>query len=220
MTQEQILIEVRGAHVALARGPEGSGLRVVNERGRVLVPLSHDQAEGLARAAPGGVGVREIERRLLVRELPPDLDQYPHQRLRQGYIVVGQDASLRVREKGSGHKLTIKRGRGLDREEVEIEVSDLQAGLLWPLAGTRIIDKTRYDLPDEKADNGPGHLELDVYHGRLEGLALVEREFESAEAARNYTAPSWVGEDVTDDGRYTNARLAIEGLPKDAPRVR
>ena len=212
MESETTLIEGEEARVTLAKSAEGHHLEVVNADGRARVTLSVAQAEALALAAPGAEAGHEIERKLLVTALPDDLARHPHQRLRQGYLAVTAQASFRIREKGRGSKITIKRGKGLDRVEVELNVSDVQADLLWPLAGRRVIDKTRYAIPD-----GEGLLELDVYHGPHAGLVTVEREFPGVDAARSWTAPGWAGPDVTEEAAYTNARLALDGLPDDAP---
>ena len=144
----------------------------------------------------------------MVNQVPSDLEAYPHKRLRQGYLVVDEDAALRVRETEGSFKLTLKRGRGLERMEVDLPVSQVQADLLWPLAAHRLIDKTRYRIPDPG-----GELELDLYHGRHQGLILVEREFQSTDEARRFHPPSWMDREVTEDPNFTNARLATVGLP-------
>jgi CYTH domain-containing protein len=208
MNAETTLLSTPDATVTLAHGEDSSALVVVNGAGRVRVPLSDAQARRLESAAPGGGGVREIERKHLVRALPSGLETAPHQRLRQGYLVVEPKASLRIREKGGGWTITVKRGTGLERLETELDLSVAQANVLWPLAGDWIIDKTRYQLPDDG-----GTLELDVYHGRHEGLAVLEREFETASEAAAWSPPGWAGADITEDGRYTNARLAVDGPP-------
>ena len=56
-------------------------------------------------------------------------------------------------------------------------------------------------------------IELDVYTGDLEGLVVAEVEFDSEEAAEAFAPPEWFGEDVTDDVRYKNQRLARDGAP-------
>ena len=56
-------------------------------------------------------------------------------------------------------------------------------------------------------------LELDVYHGRLEGLLTAEVEFDAVAAASAFVPPDWLGRDVTDDPRYKNKKLATDGLP-------
>jgi adenylate cyclase len=56
-------------------------------------------------------------------------------------------------------------------------------------------------------------IELDVFSGTHAGLVLAEVEFESMDALEAFVAPEWFGVEVTDDGRYTNAALALDGLP-------
>ena len=56
-------------------------------------------------------------------------------------------------------------------------------------------------------------IELDVFSGAHDGLVLAEVEFESTEALEAFEPPEWFGPEVTDDGRYTNAGLALDGLP-------
>ena len=50
--------------------------------------------------------------------------------------------------------------------------------------------------------------ELDVFHKDLEGIVIVEVEFESVEDAQGFEAPDWFGEDVTMDGKYHNSFLS------------
>ena len=203
MSNEDLpLIAGETTRVKLGHDTHNATLDVVNEEGSVRVPLTIPQVETLAHATPGGSAPREIERKFLV-EAAPKLESYPHHHLKQGYLVISEDAVLRIREKGDRCKLTIKRGHGLDRAEVEIEVSEEQAAMLWPLAGKRVIDKTRYIIPDET-----GELELDVYHGLHKGLVVVEREFDNIETATKWTPPSWASKEITTDGTYTNAELA------------
>jgi adenylate cyclase len=55
-------------------------------------------------------------------------------------------------------------------------------------------------------------IELDVYHGQLEGLITAEIEFASAEAAAAFRPPAWLGREITDDPGYKNKRLATHGV--------
>ena len=50
--------------------------------------------------------------------------------------------------------------------------------------------------------------ELDVFEGDLAPLTLVEVEFDSVDAANEFTAPDWFGEDVTESGKYHNSYLS------------
>ncbi|MBP9483819.1 MAG: adenylate cyclase, partial [Negativicutes bacterium] len=55
---------------------------------------------------------------------------------------------------------------------------------------------------------------VDIYHGNeLTGLAVVEVEFDSLEAAASFVPPNWFGHEVTADQRYKNANLAKSGKP-------
>ena len=56
-------------------------------------------------------------------------------------------------------------------------------------------------------------VELDVFHGALDGLVVAEVEFEDLDAMTAFVAPDWFGPELTDDRRYTNAALAVDGRP-------
>jgi adenylate cyclase len=105
--------------------------------------------------------------------------------------------------------MTLKSGAGLQRLEYEILIDKSQFDALWPATDGRRIEKTRY------LGNLEDHLifELDVFSGRLASLILVEVEFETVNAATNFTPPAWFGLDVTDDKRFKNKTLAMNGQP-------
>ena len=92
-------------------------------------------------------------------------------------------------------------------EELAIEPERFER--LWPLTEGRRIEKTRYEI---EADGGLT-IELDVYAGALTGLVVAEVEFASEEDADGFAAPAWLGDEVTDDPRYKNQRLACDGAP-------
>ena len=66
-----------------------------------------------------------------------------------------------------------------------------------------MVEKTRYRIPV-----GDYTAELDIFHGRYEGLLLVEVEFPSVDAADAFVPPTWFGQDVSEDPRYRNSYLA------------
>ena len=105
--------------------------------------------------------------------------------------------------------LTVKSGGGRARVEEEIEIDSDRFERLWPLTEGRRVEKTRYEIPA----GGGLVIELDVYAGALHGLVTAEVEFPSEEVAEAFTAPDWLGPDVTDDPRYKNQRLARDGAP-------
>jgi len=155
----------------------------------------------------------EVERKFLVWEVPADLDSHPATLIHQGYLAIDPDGSeVRVRRRGERRYLTCKRGHGLVRDEAEIEITEPQFDVLWPLTDGRRIEKTRYEI-------GAGEsrvIELDVYRGGLEGLVVAEIEFPGPADADAFDAPVWFGPDVTSDDRYKNQRLATDGLPSTA----
>jgi adenylate cyclase len=151
----------------------------------------------------------EIERKFLVERLPQDLDAHPHGEIEQGYLAITDDVEVRVRRYGDESFLTVKSSGGESRVEEEIEIDRRRFGSLWPLTEGRRIEKRRYRIP---AGDGLA-LELDVYHGGLEGLLTAEVEFASVADAAAFVPPDWLGRDVTDDPRYKNRKLATDGLP-------
>jgi adenylate cyclase len=153
----------------------------------------------------------EIERKFLVEELPPDLeDEEPPEEIRQAYLALPPDGvEVRVRQRADRYYLTVKSAGGLVREETEIELSRDQFARLWELPGLPIVEKTRRQVPRDQHV-----MEIDVFAGRLEGLVLAEVEFESVAASEAFVPPSWLGQEVTEDSRYKNRSLALNGPPR------
>lgn len=150
----------------------------------------------------------EFERKYLLDDPPADLRDAPSRRIEQVYVVVTEDEELRVRRKGSVFWLTLKKGSGKARQEVEIEISDEQYELFAEQRVGKIIYKTRFDYPLGKLT-----AEVDVYGGHLEGLATVEVEFPSEEEMESFTAPTWFGEEVSMSEEFKNKSLALSGFP-------
>src|SRR3954470_15578801 len=118
--------------------------------------------------------MHEIERKFLVRELPHNLADYPHNEIWQGYLVSLDDGTqVRLRKKGECYSLTFKRGTGNVREEREVDLSAEQFDALWPATEGKRLVKTRYEIP-----LGDRVVEIDVYHDRHEGLVVAEVEFD------------------------------------------
>ncbi len=153
---------------------------------------------------------REIERKFLVGDPPPDLERHPRSQLQQGYVAIDPAGiEVRIRRRDEQTTLTIKRGSGRSRAEEEMEIGAERFGRLWDLTQGRRVEKTRYEIP---ADGGLT-IELDVYHGPLDGLSTAEVEFGSEAQADAFTAPDWFGREVTGDDAYKNRRLAVDGRP-------
>ncbi len=146
---------------------------------------------------------REIERKFLIRDLPA-LTDYPRAEILQGYLVsLDNGLQVRLRKSGDRHSLTYKRGAGRVREEREVELTAEQFNALWPATEGKRLVKTRSEIPF-----GDFVVEIDVYHGRHEGLIVAEVEFDEEETAENFQLPAWLGDEVTGDPRYSNQLLA------------
>ncbi|MEX2017511.1 MAG: CYTH domain-containing protein [Candidatus Pacearchaeota archaeon] len=157
----------------------------------------------------------EIERKFLVNKIPDNLENCDKMNFVQRYIDIGkEDHELRVRarvHKGlEDYFLTIKSGSGLARAEIEVEIPlQVYNSLFYLTKGHRIF-KTRYFI-----DYDNRKIELDVYAGNLEGLKVAEVEFSSKQEAERFVPPSWFGREVTEDKRYKNKSLALNGKPSD-----
>lgn len=171
------------------------------------------------RAEPAATSLVERERKFLVDEVPQHALDATAVALRQGYLSTvradgagetsGGHHSIRVRDAGpAGCTLTFKAGAGAERTELEWPIQRREFDAAWPHTEGRRIEKTRRRIP-----HGDHVIELDVFGGSLDGLVVAEVEFASAEALAAFEPPAWFGREVTDDGRYTNAALALAGVP-------
>jgi len=150
----------------------------------------------------------EIERKFLPAELPEGLKKCEHEEILQGYLVTSENASVRVRSKGDKYFLTFKSGKGRKRQELEPELLRDQFDELWPGTEGKRVAKTRHYFP------APRTVEVNVYHGKLEGLTLFEVEFSSDEDSEKFVPPSWFGREVTDDPRFLDMNLAEHGIER------
>src|SRR3954451_19043153 len=139
----------------------------------------------------------EIERRFRLESAPRWLADCPVRRIAQGYLSAGDGGEVRLRRGEDERELTVKRGRGEVREEVEVALDDFQFEALWPLTESRRIAKSRHliEVRDDLI------AEVDVYDGGLDGLVVAEVEFPSEAAAEAFEPPDWLGTEVTGDRR-------------------
>lgn len=149
----------------------------------------------------------EIERKYLVKSLPEHLSQFETKEIAQGYLCT--NPVVRIRRSNDDYYLTYK-GKGLMvREEYNLPLTKEAYEHLLPKIDGFLIAKTRYLIPLA----GGLTAELDVFHKDLNGLTLVEVEFETMEEADSFIPPEWFGGDVTNTGTYQNSSLSRNGLP-------
>jgi adenylate cyclase len=151
----------------------------------------------------------EIERKFLLRKLPPTLRLARGEAIKQGYLALDGDTEVRLRTGSAPPRLTIKSGRGEVRTEVELPVEGSDAQALWELTEGRRLEKTRRLMRIDGVE-----AEVDEYTGDLAGLVVVEIEFDDEQAARAFTPPPWFGPELTGEPAYANRSLACDGLPQ------
>lgn len=148
----------------------------------------------------------EIERKYLVRKLPENLEQYNKRKIAQGYLCT--EPVVRIRRSNDDYYMTYKGDGLMVREEYNLPLTQEAYEHLRPKIDGLLIAKTRYLIPlDNKLT-----AELDVFEEDLNGLVIVEVEFNTVEEANAFHAPDWFGEDVTNSGKYHNSYLSQHGL--------
>ena len=158
----------------------------------------------------------EIERKFLADRPPSHEVLGVGAHIRQGYLAEEGEVGVRLRLVAGRAILTVKAGSGLVRTEVEVDLPAADAEQLWQHTTGRRIDKSRHRVALETDGAGAPTetvAEVDVFHGGLAGLCMVEVEFSSVESAAGFVPPQWFGREVTGDAGWTNASLARSGRP-------
>ena len=147
----------------------------------------------------------EIERKFLVRG--EAWRSANGQYLCQAYLSRDPARTVRVRIQGEQAWLTIKgRSSGATRAEFEYPIPIADAQALLQLADGPWIEKIRHRIPLD------GMLwEVDEFLGDNTPLVVAEIELPSED--HPFEKPDWLGEEVTDDPRYTNSYLSQHPWP-------
>lgn len=116
---------------------------------------------------------------------------------------------MRLRRAGDACTLTVKRGHGRTRDEIEVEIPPETFEELWPGTEGRRLEKVRRNI-----ELGDGLVaEVDRFSGDLEDLQTVEVEFGSEASAARFAIPDWFGRELTGDALWANQSLALRGRP-------
>ncbi|MFV0635736.1 CYTH domain-containing protein [Mitsuokella sp.] len=160
----------------------------------------------------------EIERQFLIAVIPVLPQEYDS--ILQGYVSLLPEIRIRQVRKPDNQEffyLTVKRGKGLMREEWETKISSREFSHLVERLepDTLFIEKRRYYLPLDD-----GHVaEFHRHEAALKGFNYVEVEFSSEEEANAFEPPAWFGREVTEDPRFTYGRLAAENGMELAKKI-
>jgi adenylate cyclase len=121
----------------------------------------------------------------------------------QYYLSIDINKTIRIRIAEDKAFLTIK-GRApensITRDEWEFQVPVSDAMEITKLCLPGRIEKTRYIIP-----SGKHIFEVDIFHGKNEGLIIAEVEL--AADNEEFDKPEWLGEEVTGRLEYYNANL-------------
>jgi adenylate cyclase len=147
---------------------------------------------------------KETERKFLVRPgfEPPAVKKI---RIRQSYFSIDPERTIRLRIIGRKAVITFKSSAAkgsFSRNEWEYEIPLEDAREMMKICLPGSIEKTRYYVP-----SGNHIFEVDVFHGRNEGLMIAEIELKSE--SEEFEKPVWLGEEVTGNPEYYNSNLIL-----------
>lgn len=151
----------------------------------------------------------EIERKFAVVKIPNDLKKYKKEEIEQGYLCI--KPTVRIRKANDEYTLNYKwKKKGIEEKvaiqniEYTMPLTENNYQILLNKIENNLIKKDRYKIPI----NDGLTVELDVFHGNLEGLVFAEVEFLSLEAAEKFNKPEWLGKDLCFDKRFDNTLLS------------
>ncbi len=148
----------------------------------------------------------ELERTFLAKYLPANLDQCKKKEIIDIYIPGDSShPTLRIRKNGDKHEITrktlAKEGNQNILKEDTIPISAEEFKLLQSTNG-RVLHKIRYYYPH----NGQ-IAEIGIHQGPLQGLVLIDFEFENEEVMNAFEMPDFCLVDVKEAG----VKLALAG---------
>lgn len=145
---------------------------------------------------------KEIERKFLVK------GEFRHLAIKsfeivQAYLSVDPSRIIRIRLAENKAVLSVKapyNESSISRYEWEFEIPVSSACDMLKVCIPDKITKTRYIVPAESK-----MFEVDVFHGKNEGLIIAEIELQSEDDF--FRKPDWLGEEVTGRPEFYNFNL-------------
>jgi len=144
----------------------------------------------------------EIERKFLVTGEYKSLST-GHSHIVQAYMKTEPGVTVRVRRRDEDYYLTIKgpsTADGLSRFEFERKVEQAEGEELLRLCSCARVEKIRWLVPD-----GAHTVEVDEFLGDNAPLVMAEIELRSEDDEP--VLPSFLGRELTGDGRFSNKYL-------------
>jgi adenylate cyclase len=144
----------------------------------------------------------EIERKFLVTTTQYKSLATTQVKITQGYLSKTPERTVRVRVAGDRAWLTIKGigdAQGMVRKEWEYKIPKEDAIEMLAICEKPLIEKTRYTIPYQSLT-----IEVDEFQKPLQ---TVWAEVELPAVDTPFDPPPWLGEEVTGNPNYYNARL-------------
>lgn len=149
----------------------------------------------------------ELELTFLAKELPENIKTVEPIRISDIYIPdTPEHSHLRLRQKGDKYEITKKmpvvEGNSSEQIEQTIPLTKDEFEALAICSNKRVIkDRYKVEIEDKMA-------EVDVFRGGLEGLVLIDFEFDTVEEKANFKIPSIALADVTQEEFVAGGLLA------------
>lgn len=154
----------------------------------------------------------EVERKFLLATIPPGTTFLAD--ITDHYIP---NTTLRLRRVQTEHEVTFKLAQKLRVHPHDTRVilhtnfylSESEYVLLASTLPSHRLEKRRF-----RFHGGTLPMGIDQFQGQLEGLVLAEVDFGPNGDPSSLTMPSFALAEVTDDERFTGARLALTTRPQ------
>lgn len=140
----------------------------------------------------------ELEKTYLAKFIPDNIKNCKSKEIIDIYIPkVSEHPQIRLRKNGDKFEITkkspVKEGDASCQQEQTISLTELEFNELAKLEGKRIC-KVRYFY-----DYNGRTAEIDIFKELLEGLVLVDFEFDNSEEKDNFQMPDFCLADVTQE---------------------
>lgn len=160
----------------------------------------------------------ELERTYLLASLPENLASFPSEIVHDLYVPAeAHHAHLRLRHKGDTYEITKKvptdgnDSSKMFEHTIKLEKEEFDALAKAP---SKEIKKRRYAFVYEGRN-----AEIDVYMDTLEGLVVVDFEFDDESQMRAFPTPAFALADVTQEEAIAAGFLAGKSLADIQPRL-
>ena len=151
---------------------------------------------------------KEIEKKYIVIDDTYRLIADSATVIKQGYLSIDPQRTVRVRVKGANAYVTIKGiTQGFVRDEWEYGIPLADAVDMLDKLCDNVISKIRYEV-----NFGGLTWEIDEFQEKLLGLVVAEVELPDV-GYKITSYPAFIGKEVTDDSRYYNSVLSTLDSP-------